>query len=279
MKNQRGLFWTPKIHVLFVLVSLALISMFNVKDMRGQFITIYSSVLTGIVVDAVIDIYQKRKKRISDGAIVTGLIIALVLGAQTPWYICSIVTLIALLSKHLLKSKRKPLFNPAAFGLLVAIVLFSSMESWWGGLSMLPSWCVVFLLIGGYFITNRVNKFPQVFAFLGTYFLMLMIMGYFHLGGAADAVRTPFVNSALFLAFFMLTDPPTSPGKYKYQIIFGVITAVVGSVIYAVFGGLAYLLIGLLTANVWNFVVTKSTAATRGKTAVMLERNHDTPIP
>lgn len=263
MNKNRSLFWTPKLYVLFVLVCMALISMSNVKDIQGQFINICSSVLAGTVLDILIGIYQKRKKLFPDGAIVTGLIIALVLGSSTPWYICSIVTVIALLSKHLLKNKRKPLFNPAAFGLLVAIVLFSSMESWWGGLSMLPNWCVVFLLIGGYLVTNRVNKFPQVFAFLGTYFLLLMIMGYLHLGNAADAVRPPFVNSALFLAFFMLTDPPTSPGKYKDQIIFGMITAVIGSFIYATFGGLAYLLIGLLTANIWNFVTSNKAATIR----------------
>jgi Na+-translocating ferredoxin:NAD+ oxidoreductase RnfD subunit len=254
MNKRRCVVLTPKLYIILVLVCLALISMFDTKDMHAQFLNVCVSVLTGCLLDLLVGMIQERKQLFPDGAIVTGLIIALVLGAATPWYVCAIITLIALLSKHILKHKRKPMFNPAAFGLLVAIYLFSSMESWWGSLSMLPTWCVIFLLIGGYLVTNRVNKFPQVFAFLGTYFLLLLVMGYLNVGDAADAIRAPFVNSALFLAFFMLTDPPTSPGKYKDQVIFGAIVAIVGALIYALFGGLAYLLIGLLTANVWNFV-------------------------
>lgn len=263
--HQRGL--TPKLYVLWVLVGLTAIGMFNTKDLHGQVIIVGTSVLTGAVFDLIMGMYQERKNLFPDGAIVTGLIISLVLSAATPWYLCSMITLIALLSKHFLKNNRKPLFNPAAFGLLVAIVLFSSMESWWGGLSMLPAWCVVFLLIGGYLVVNRVNKFPLVFAFLGTYFLLLLVLGYFHVGNVAgDELRVPFLNSTLFLAFFMLTDPLTSPAKYKDQIIFGMITAIVAALLYAAYGWLGYLLGALLTANVWSFIRTKKVTALRNQT-------------
>jgi len=41
-------------------------------------------------------------------------------------------------SKHLFAA-RKPVFNPAAFGLFVSILLFHSSQSWRGGLPLLPS--------------------------------------------------------------------------------------------------------------------------------------------
>ncbi|WP_256217311.1 RnfABCDGE type electron transport complex subunit D [Paenibacillus sp. OV219] len=65
-----------------------------------------------------------------------------------------------------------------------------------------------------------------------------------------DALRSPFINAALFFGFFMLTDPPTSPAKTMDQILFGVIAAVTGAVIYGIYGGLLYLLIGLLAGNI-----------------------------
>lgn len=260
MTKQRRTTLTPKQYVLLVLVCLTLIGMFDLKDIQAQLINVAAAVITGTILDFVVGIFQRRKQLFPDGAIVTGLIVALVLGAATPWYICAIVTAIALLSKHLLKNKRKPLFNPAAFGLLAAIILFSSMQSWWGGLAMLPAWCVIFVLIGGFLVAGRINKFPQVFAFLGTYFLVMLIMGLLQIGGAADALRPPFLNSTLFLAFFMLTDPPTSPAKYKDQVIFGVIAAVVSALIYVIFGWLGYLLVGLLAANVWQFQRSKKPA-------------------
>lgn len=269
-KTRRKIILKPKLIVLFALLCIAAIGMFYVKDQVGQLQNLAVCVSTGIVFDLAFGtfFYPKRKLFVPDGAIVTGLIVAMVLSSSTPWYICSIITGVALLSKHLLAYKRKPVLNPAAFGLFIALEFFSSMQSWWGGLSMLPVQWLLLLLVGGYWVTQKVNKFPQVLTFLGTYFLLSLLMGILHYGDAADAIRTPFINSVLFLAFFMLTDPPTSPALYKDQIQFGAIAAVVSVVIYSVFGGLAYLLLGLLVANVWWFLVSKtpSTATAKNKT-------------
>ncbi|MNY75989.1 hypothetical protein D3C86_2154330 [compost metagenome] len=49
----------------------------------------------------------------------------------------------------------------------------------------------------------------------------------------------------------MLTDPPTTPAKYKDQYIFGFICSVIGIVVYGIFGGLMYLFIGLLFGNLY----------------------------
>jgi Na+-translocating ferredoxin:NAD+ oxidoreductase RnfD subunit len=142
--------------------------------------------------------------------------------------------------------------------LLLSILFFQTGQSWWGAFGDLPAWTLVFLLIGGYVTINRINKFPQVFAFLGTYLVLLYIMGILHIGDASDALRPPFINAALFYAFFMLTDPPTSPAKVKDQIIFGILTAVVGAVVYGFFGGLMYLFIGLLLGNLYHLFKVRS---------------------
>ena len=103
-------------------------------------------------------------------------------------------------------------------------------------------------------MTKRVKKLPQVTAFLVSYFILFFILSRFNVPFAADALTSPFVNSALFLAFFMITDPPTSPAKWIDQIGFGVIAALVTVGIYAIYGGLAYLLIGVMTANLLKTV-------------------------
>jgi len=247
---------TPKIYVLIVLLLLTVIAGTN-SDPKGILNT-GVAMITALFFDGIIFMLQSRKKLFSDGGVITGLIVALVLGSSSPWYIIAGTTVIALVSKHLFKINKKPIFNPAALGLLVAIFLFPSGQSWWGAFTELPVWSVAFLLIGGFLVTQRVNKFPQVFAFLGGYFVLLLIMGYYDVGLAGDALRTPFINSALFLAFFMVTDLPTSPGKYRDQICFGIITAVVSIIIYLIFGGLSYLLVGLLAANAWNALRLKA---------------------
>ncbi len=248
---------TPKGYVFAALTLLTLIAALRPQDHFGL-INAAIAIATGLLIDGGIALLQRRQKLFSDGAVITALIVTDVLSHATPWYIVAATTAVALFSKHILKIGRKPIFNPAAFGLLVAIYIFSTGQSWWGSLALMPTWITLLLLVTGVIVTIRVNKFPQVTAFLFTYFALLLIMAVFHLGlpsdTPADALRVPFVNSALYLAFFMVTDPPTSPAPYRQQIWFGVISALVGTIIFATQGGLAYLLIGLLIANSWKAI-------------------------
>lgn len=210
-------------------------------------------------VDILCSLSAKRKRITPDGAVITGLIIALILSTTTSWYIVAATCIMAILSKHLLVYKKKPVFNPAAFGLLLSVLLLRTGQSWWGAFGDLPAWTVAFVLIGGYLITNRVHKFPQVFSFLGTYFVLLLVMGIMNVGDASSALRSPFINASLFFALFMLTDPPTSPAKDRDQVIFGILSAVVAATVYGFFGGLSYLFIGLLVGNLYRLLKSRPT--------------------
>ncbi len=251
---------TPKGYMMAILIGLTLVAALRPQDHIGL-LNAGVSVVTALVIDGVAGMLYKNKKKFPDGGIITALIIADVLSNSTPWYLFVATTAVALLSKHLIKTGRKPIFNPAAVGLVVAIYVFSTGQSWWGSLALLPIWLIPALIIPGIVISIRVNKFPQVASFLGVYFALMFFMAIFHLGlpydTPADALRIPFVNSTLFLAFFMLTDPPTSPAAYPKQIIFGSLAAIIGSVVFANYGGLAYLLIGLLVGNLANYTLMR----------------------
>jgi len=60
------------------------------------------------------------------------------------------------------------------------------------------------------------------------------------------------VHAALYFAFFMVTDPPTSPPKHRDQVIFGAITATAAFAAFDLIGAAYFLLAGLLVANVWE---------------------------
>lgn len=230
------------------LVALLLLASIASQDILG-IINAITAICAAVATDIVLCLIKKRKRIFPDGAIITGLIIAAVLSTATSGLIVTATAIIAILSKHIFVFKKKPIFNPAAFGLLFSILLFQTGQSWWGAFGDSPVWMIVFLLICGYLIVNKVNKFPQVFAFLATTFVLLVFMGQFNMTVAADAFRPPFINATLFFGLFMLTDLPTSPVKIKDQIVFSIIVAVVGTSFYAVAGGLAYLFIGLLVGN------------------------------
>ncbi len=250
-KKKSKFLQAPKGYVIVILSLLAILSFYLSGSLDGL-ANIVAAILTGTLIDLFVGIKQQRKKLFSDGGFLTGLIVALVLSSTASLLAVIVTTAIAVLSKHLLKVKRKPIFNPAAFGLLAASFMFPSGQSWWGGLSLLPAWAISFVLIGGFLVTRKVNKFPQVFAFLGTYLILLVGIALLHIENVAGLLRVPYINAAIFLAFFMLTDPPTSPGKNKDQVLFGILTAAISVAVYWKFGGLSYLLIGLLAANAWK---------------------------
>ncbi len=109
------------------------------------------------------------------------------------------------------------------------------------------------LLAVGVFIANRIKKLPLVLTFLGAYFT-LFTAGSFFLdpGSVAEIFRTPDLQAALFFAVFMVDDPPTCPARYRDQVEFGVIAAVVSYVLFVSNGVIYYLPAGLLVANGWE---------------------------
>lgn len=255
---------TPKGAVLLLLIGLMVVASFHVSDRPG-ISNVFAAAATASVIDVLIALARRSKRLFPDGGIVTGVIIGLILSGTVHWQVAALTAAIAVASKHFLKIGRKPIFNPAAFALLFTLLVFHTGQSWWGDLADVPVYVLPLLLFGGYIITAKVNKFPQVLTYLGTYFLLLTLAASWHLGNAAytpgDAMRIPLVNAALFLAFFMLTDPPTSPAKYPEQVTFSVLAAVVSVAIYLVFGGLSYLLIGLLVANAAKAIKTWRTGS------------------
>lgn len=183
-------------------------------------------------------------------ALLSGLIVAFVLGLETPWAVTLVIGALASASKHVLRTRRGHVFNPAALALLAAIPLFATGQSWWGALPDLAWPWLLLLLLGGAVIVDRLNKFPLVLTFGAVYFGLFTLVGLAAPARVAEMFRPPFVEAAVFLALFMLTDPPTSPGRYVDQVWIGALVATVSGAAQLLGAGQAYLLVGLRASNV-----------------------------
>ncbi len=266
---------TPKGYALGALVLLTLVAGLTPAGHPGVPHAV-EAVAIAVALDWLVARVLGRRTTFSTGGVITGLIVADVLSALTPAYVVVLTTAIALLSKHFLKRGRKPIFNPAAVGLLVSLGIFSSAQSWWAGMPLMSWWHVLLLLVVGSIVAARLHKYTQVLVFLGTYLVLILLMAVYHLGlpsaTPADALRTPFINAALFLGFFMLTDPPTTPATLKGQIQFAVIVAAVAVLIFSQAGGLAYLLVALLVGNLWTVWLARSKKRARQPAAESQKR-------
>ena len=248
----RRYFRTPKglvLIVLAILVALAAPSEGSALVAPG----VVSAVIVAGLIDAVILRWKQETWEFPDGAILTGLFVAMILSPQQPWYVAACTSAIAIVSKHVFRTRSANVFNPAALGLVATFYVFNTGQNWWGASPGAMPLGLVVLLATGVFIADRVNKIPLVLIFLGTYFLLFTITAYF--GDArefSEIFRPPDLQAAVFFAFFILTDPPTSPVKYADQLVCGVIVAVASYAIFELVGAAYYLLAGVLVGNFWE---------------------------
>ncbi len=249
---------TPKGLVLLILGLIALVaSILTPSILLDNMVNIAVASATALVIDYLVGRFYDKKRGFSNGGLITAWIVAMVLSSVTPIYVVMATTAIAVASKHIFRVKRKPIFNPAAVGLLISTYLFSSMQSWWAAMTMLPNATMILLAVALVIIARRVKKVPQVLGFLASYLVIVVFFLLFKQTNteALFALENPMANSALFLAAFMLTDPPTSPAKPRAQVVFGVITGAVSLLTYLILPGeLIYLFVGLLVANGLHFL-------------------------
>jgi len=212
-----------------------------------------AAMLTAALVDVPILRWRSRRWQFPSGALLTGLIVAMILSPHESWKVAAMTTAIGVLSKYVARTRTANVFNPAALALVAAFYLFSTEQSWWGALPDLPLYALAALFATGVFITDRVNKLPLVLVFLAGYFLLFTAAAFVASPArVAEVFRTPDLHAVLFFAFFILTDPPTSPVKYRDQITCGVIVAVVSFAVFETTGVVYYLLAGVLVGNVWE---------------------------
>jgi Na+-translocating ferredoxin:NAD+ oxidoreductase RnfD subunit len=252
LRRIKNFFKTPKGLVTIILAVLIAMAAPG-QGFRAVMAGLVSASMAAGLVDLIVLRVRKKFWEFPSGAVLTAMIVAMVLRAQEAWYVVTITSVAAVFSKYLFRSRSANVFNPAALAIIVSFYVFHTGQSWWGALTDVPVPAKVVLLAAGVFIADRVNKLPLVLTFLGAYFLLFTVTAFVSNPLAvAEIFRTPDVEVALYFAFIILTDPPTSPAKYPDQIVCGLIVAVVSYAFFEWAGVVYYLLAGALAGNVWE---------------------------
>jgi H+/Na+-translocating ferredoxin:NAD+ oxidoreductase subunit D len=162
-----------------------------------------------------------------------------------------------------LRSGIIPPYNPSD---VFQTLFVQKFHGWSGGASSLA---VMLVGIGLLLIARRYIKWRITAAYIGATIVMSLLMTAAYGGDAALRLMFElFIGSSIFIAFFMATDPATSPLTYVGQGIFGVGLAVITVLLqtYANFfgGSLLALLIMNLTSP-WLDKVGKLKPTTESK--------------
>jgi Na+-translocating ferredoxin:NAD+ oxidoreductase RnfD subunit len=240
---------SPKGIMLWVLLLLAALAA-PAEGAHRAIATILVALAGAAAVDVLIASIEQARFVFPTSSLLTGLFVAVLMSPTEPWYTTAAAAILAVCSKHLLRTRRWTIFNPAAVGLLLVALLFSSSESWWGSLPDLPGFVVLVIVLSGGLIVEKVNKWPQTLAFLATFYLLFTVASFFDSSPlVVAAFRAPYLNAALFLAAFMLSDPPTSPARYGEQLVYGAGVAALSFLVQIAFHPQYFLLAGLLIGN------------------------------
>jgi ferredoxin-NADP reductase len=132
----------------------------------------------------------------------------------------------AMAGKFIIAVYGKHIFNPAAFGAVVAGMLGLSYAGWWIGSAVL----LPFVVIGGLLVVRKVRRFTLVVSFIATSLVTMLIVGAFQGRAPAEVITAAFTSWPLvFFACIMLTEPSTLPPRRFLQVIYAVFVGVLFS--------------------------------------------------
>ncbi len=156
-------------------------------------------------------------------ALISSLSLCLLLRTQEPW-IGLLAGGLAIASKFAIQWRGKHVFNPTNFALLICITAFD--QAWiapgqWGSNAI----AAVALAGVGLFVITRASRFDVTVAFLGAYAGGLLARAWW-LGDPLAIVGHQLQSGALLIfAFFMISDPRSTPDSRMGRVVFALVAA------------------------------------------------------
>lgn len=157
----------------------------------------------------------------TESVYITALILALIIAPTDTFSNLGLLAWAAILStacKYLLAFRRRHLFNPAAFAVVVTSFALGQSATWWvGSASLLP-----LVLAGGFLVVGKTRQWDIIWAFFVTVLVTLMVTAAIQGAVLLTITREMVLASPLFFfAFAMLTEPLTAPSTHTARLLYG----------------------------------------------------------
>lgn len=134
------------------------------------------------------------------------------------WFYYGVAVVVAVASKFVFVWRKQHIVNAAALGAVAVTAPYFTEASWWVATPVL----FVPLVLAGLVVVAKVRKWELVGSFVLVALLTFVITELQFGAAPLESMVTFFVSwPALFLAFFMLTEPFTMPGTKEKQVAYG----------------------------------------------------------
>lgn len=161
--------------------------------------------------ESLIVYFKKKVFSITESSIITGMIVGYVVSSDEPLWKISAAALCAVASKHILRFRDKHIFNPAACGIFLAMVVLGASTEW------RATYLSYVVVPCGIYFAYRIKKIPVVIGYAAVFLVLF--------GAQALWQRTNFFNIFGYLSYFyifvMVIEPKTTPIHEPAKYIFG----------------------------------------------------------
>ena len=159
--------------------------------------------------------------------LITALSLSLLLRTSSPAWL-AVAAVLAIGSKFVIRFDGKHIFNPANFA--IALLLLCSDCAWispsqWGS----KTWGAFFFASLAGLVLSKAKRADTALAFLGAYVLILVARALYLGDPWAIPMKQMQSGALLLFAFFMITDPKTTPDRRAARIAFAVFVACLGA--------------------------------------------------
>jgi Na+-transporting NADH:ubiquinone oxidoreductase subunit NqrB len=158
--------------------------------------------------------------------LITGLSLSLLLRAEDPW-LSALAAAIAIGSKFVFRIDGKHIWNPAGFAIVV--LLFAAPGVWispgqWGS----AVWFAALLSFFAILVLGAARRSDVAIFFLGSHAALLLARAWWLGDPLAIPIHQLQSGSLLIFAFFMISDPRTTPDSRLGRFIFALSVALLG---------------------------------------------------
>lgn len=235
-----------------VIIFLACLAVFlSVKDKDTTFLlTTFFAVISCAFIESLLLYLRDKKFTVTDSSIISGLIIGYVLSSDQSLWVFLSASFLAIGSKNLIRFNKKHLFNPAAFGIFLTVILLGA-ETQWKGTYL---WYV--LVPAGAYFNLKVRKLEIIIG----YFLAALLL----FGTQAFIQKTPLLTVFGYLSYFyifiMVVEPKTTPIKPLGKYLFGIGVAILIFILTEAGARFDVELASLLSLNIFVPLLNKLSA-------------------